>query len=334
MDSSELTPEEIPEPRAALPTDLDDDLFDFPTAEVQPAASDGMSVAKETALAIEASNEILVRKSQSARGPSDGSDLDEDIFSFGELFTDAESTAGDEVIAYYTEEEAEIETPPAPAGEDPSELAPAPVPAPEPAEIQSVAKPRKRARAARATAPKPVPSESGSRTPSPAPPTIAPVSPATSSVENRLVLTLALGFILVNAALIITAWQASESFQSTLDYVRTDLSSALTDMRVQGELHAAGPELGPGLAPETTPAPDANPAGQEPTPLASFQELELALAQEEIENGAYGDARIRLYRLLANVDRLVLDESQLADAEFLIGETYFAQGKSLPEEQP
>lgn len=302
MDAAELNPEEMPEPRAPLPTDLDEDLFEFP----QPETGDGLAVAREAALAIGAPSEILVRAPRSAPGGTEGLDPDEDIFDFHELFTVAESEAGDEVIAYYAEPEAD-EAPPS---------AEAPEPPPEPA--RPVAQAPVHARIS------PSPATVGTGAP---PVASMPTGTSSSPVENRLVLTLALGFILVNAALILTAWQASESFQSTLDYVRTDLTSALTDLRLQNELHAASP------APVLTPVPGPVLVPQAPTPLASFSTLELSLAQELIEAGAHSDARMRLYRLLANADRLVLEEAQIADAEYMIAEAYFAQGESLPEER-
>lgn len=315
MDGEELIPGATPERRAPLPSDPDEDLFEFP-APGSPAggrAPEGMSVAREATLAIEASNEILVRSRGSAPAGAQGFDPDEDIFDFDELFTAAESSAGDEVIAYYAEPEAST----APQGAPESTFEPTrPI-------VRSTSTP------ARSPANAGAPAEaSGGASGIPPGRPVAPIAAGTaaSSVESRLVLTLALGFILVNAALILTAWQASESFQSTLDYVRTDLSSALTDLRVQSELHAAAP------VPAPDPAPDSEP--QAPAPLASFPTLELDLAREETAAGAYSAARMRLYRLLANADRLVLDAADVAEAEYLIAETYFAQGESLPEERP
>ncbi|TDJ65888.1 MAG: hypothetical protein E2O39_17365 [Planctomycetota bacterium] len=286
-----------------MPTEPDEDLFEFPQPGAGEGSRAGLTVAQEVALAIEGSNEILAHAPRPAPGGTEGLDPDEDIFNFHELFTAAESQAGDEVIAHYS--------------------------APEPDGARPAASSGPAAGPTRTVAPAPeAPRSAPARAPVAPPVAALETGGSSGALEHRLVLALALGFILVNAALILTAWQASESFQSTLDYVRTDLSSTLTDLRVQNELHAAAPAITP------APAPAPDPGPQAPTPLGSFSTLELALAQREIEAGAHGAARTRLYRMLANADRLVLEAAELADAEYLIAETYFAQGESLAEGRP
>ena len=157
-----------------------------------------------------------------------------------------------------------------------------------------------------------------------APSTPAAAAPAGEARRDRLVLTLAGGFLLANTALILFAWQANRSFQSSI----VEASRTIAD----GLARSSTPALA-ATSPERIQNPIArpSPATTYPAPaaLGSHAEHTITIARAMLEEGRYIDSRRSLSNLLANSDRLRLGLELIAEAEFLIAESYELQGYSL-----
>lgn len=306
------------EPKAPLPGSPEvEDLFDFSSVEFgarknAPIAAEGaqepeIETETETQVAeveVAASSPVaepvpissgLADVMQPLEDFPEGFDPDEDIFNFGELFTAAESHAGDEIVSsadFFGEHTTSTPDPSLPE-----------------AEVQ----PRATERPVGLSPTNAVPAEWATLTAS-----------APSRTGRAALMLMGLGFLFVNAAMIFFAWRASNSFQSTLTNVRTDIART-----VQAAYSASGPE---GTSSTATTSTTSEP-NQQPSPLESYDDLELGLAQEEMAAKQFALARRRLFRLVANVDRVAISEDTLSKAEFLIADCYFLEGKELGEEQ-
>jgi len=149
--------------------------------------------------------------------------------------------------------------------------------------------------------------------------------------NRRMVISVAAAFLLVNASLIFIAGRLSQSLNSALDGVREDLNRSRPVTQGTG---APVPITQPAdqipatqtgsTSPDLIPAPESS-----PTALTGVAARELELAHKEIEESSFPSARRRLYRLLANRDRLIISADVLAEAEFLVAESYFAEAKRL-----
>ncbi|MFT5048643.1 MAG: hypothetical protein ACI8QZ_000030 [Chlamydiales bacterium] len=148
----------------------------------------------------------------------------------------------------------------------------------------------------------------------------APV--ADTGWNRRMVISIAAAFLLVNASLIFIAGRLSRSLNSALNGVREDLTRSIS-VAQQADGNARTFSTG-GQAPELVPAGTSG-----PTVLTDVASRELELAHKEIEEGEFPEARRRLYRLLANRDRLIITADVLAESEFLVAESYFAEAKRL-----
>ena len=144
--------------------------------------------------------------------------------------------------------------------------------------------------------------------------------------NKRMVIAIAAAFLLVNVSLVVVATQLSSSMHRAIDGVREDLRGSLPsggDVPIQVVL----PQ-------DTVHAGHAGHAGRTAEPPVRKTELidiparELELAHRELERGDFPDARRRLYRLLANRDRLIISSDVLAEAEFLVAESYLLEAKS------
>lgn len=144
--------------------------------------------------------------------------------------------------------------------------------------------------------------------------------------RDRLVLALAGGFLLANTALILFAWQANRSFQANIVEASRTIADGLA--RSSTLAHAA---TAPGRAQTQVASPAPAASYQAPVALGSHAEHTITIAQAMLEGGRYIDARRSLSNLLANSDRLRLDRELIAEAEFLIAESYELQGYSLLE---
>jgi len=299
---------------------LDEDLFDFPpvvfgdpkndvVAEQPPAPLPDEEARAEAAAEVtsspmakveapapapqetEAPAPQAIELEVAAAVPEHSADPDEDLFDFGELFSPMDLAASDDHLS-----KADLfdETVPAITPEvahDPVAVAPAII----------------------AEAPAGVPAHAPAT-----PQRIVAVAAPQSPIRTRVLFGLVGSILLLNAILIMIAWQTSRAFQTTLEGVRADLSSqpAITRPIVI-----------------QAPAPGAVPAGsnaQPAVPLDDYETQELSLARGQLASGQFAEARIRLYQLIANRDRMNLTDNAIADAEYLIAESYFMQAKSLP----
>jgi len=329
----------VPEPRAALPSQGEDgrgdapepdfDLFDFPGIEDSFAG-------EVEALLDERRPATITATGAAERGGSTLSelmsvddaelDLDEDIFGFGELFTATESEAGDDLML---EVAPRIVEEPAPEREEVLETPVAPRPRAKPAPVPSTPARAPRPVADRADRPRPereldlapllvgVAEEASGES-------LLPVEPS-SIFRDNLIEVLAILFLSVNAALLAFALQGGTPSSSPTVDVRADAQEPARTMA-----HVE-PEAAPDAAPDAGTDPLSTPAAvaQEPTPLASYAELELTLAREALAAGEPSAARRRLYRLLANQDRFPVSADLMAASEYLIADSYFEEGLSL-----
>lgn len=149
-------------------------------------------------------------------------------------------------------------------------------------------------------------------------------NPASEPRRDRLVLTLAGGFLLANTALILFAWQANRSFQSSIVEASRTIADGLARSNTSAQAAMA---LQRPPAPVTSPEPVSS--YQAPVALGSHAEHTITIARDMLEAGRYIDARRTLSNLLANSDRLRLGRELVAEAEFLIAESYEQQGYSL-----
>lgn len=324
---------------------LDEDLFDFPPAGVfesvqeRGRAPEGEAPASREEEPSRAEPEpstpaTVAREDAPSDAGTAGSkghapDLDEDIFDFASIF------AGGDVVAGAIEDStAPEDAVPEPVTEREPAAAAAPErPDPEPVTVQK--EPARRAPAARPTpppiAPKPraekVGGEESPRVDPGAPPPSVPVP--TGGVRDKLVMLLAIGFLVVNTALILLAWQANSSFHGTLESVSRGLAEGLS--RSGGQEAQAAPKVEYVPVP-TTGHPPRTP-DEPPSVLGSRAGTTLESARRMIGEGAFLDARKNLYHLLANADLLTLDREVVAEAEFLIAQTYELQGAALLERE-
>ena len=302
---------------------LDEDLFDFPPvafgdpvndADINdPAAPLPNEEAKDDAteevsstpmaevdapeVVADAEPKISAPESESispdAAPTATSGDPDEDLFEFGQLFSPADLAASSEHIAK-------------------ADLFEETVPAAEPE-----ASPEAEAASVDSGSVTYAGTESEVAAPLPIQPVIlaAPASP----IRTRVLFGLIGSVLLLNAVLILMAWQASRAFQSTLEGVRAD-------MLTNGGQTQPTVIQAPTIAQNRTQNPDLQVA----VPLDDYEAQELSIARSELEVGKFSTARVRLFSLLANRDRLNVTEDAIADAEYLIAESYIQQAKSLP----
>lgn len=310
--------DDVPEPPAVVAPqgiDADDadgledpedvDLFDFPEwASVDTiAAAPAASAAPAAPVAPVASAAPAAPSSPDPAGQNFDPDLDQDLFDFSEVF------AGGDIVGEVRETAAEDDfvVPPA--------LTPQTLVEPElPATAQEAFGSAFAAGDARPEA---------GRLPRALPPP-PPVQLEPPPAKGRLIELLAVGFLLVNTALIVFAWRASESFHDTLTQVTQTVADTLTTQQASAQTSKAPVYL-------TYPS-DGNP-DQAPSSLEDLQIQSLRVARDLVEAEQYLDARQRLYLLLANRDLAPLDPAVAAGADFLIAESYERQGTALAENE-
>jgi len=226
-------------------------------------------------------------------------DIDEDLFDFGQLFSPNDLAEAGEHIS-----KADLFDETVPANVEPvveEEVAEAPAAAVStgaatPAEAAAVA------------------------TPSVQPVMVAaPASP----IKTRVLIGLLASVLLLSALLIMIAWQTSRAFQNTLEGVRADLTANGGGRQQPIVIQVPGPN--PAAITETN--------TQAPVPLDDYEAQELSIARSELAAAQYSTARVRLFSLLANRDRLNMSGDAVADAEYLIAESYLMQAKNLPGDE-
>jgi len=381
-----------PAARLAALEQLDEDLFDFPDVE-------GMAELLATSRAAAASGRALTPSATSASNPARGaapaaatravasepaaplpgtrtsapksagaasapprnaSDLDEDLFGFGELFelggapaVEAEAPRLDPRPPVAAKDDTR------PAGAAPrstngAAAAPAAA-APVASESPVTVKPKERK-----------PKETGApaaaaarekQTASPASSDVTPNAHATSAhrgelghasahagapflsfptsidlppARSKLLWVLVGCFLLANGGVFLLTQQQNQSVNQTLVAVTSTLAEA-----VARGTNAAPRERAPYDAPVDS-APGAAAALEPRLDSADFSntnELGLHNARRLIEQGAYAEARRNLYFILANQDRSTpLTPALREDIDYLIALTYYDQGRSIAVE--
>ncbi|MEE8467501.1 MAG: hypothetical protein V3T22_03555 [Planctomycetota bacterium] len=351
-----VVPDPVPAPVAgAAPTPAPDPAPALPTA----GPSAGPSAAVTVAVAVAVAADALAGE----RG------LDDDLFQFPAVFSGALLATPLEDGAHvsvqsdiFVVEEQELEAPTMPVvqaapqphapAQAPAQAAPVPSPVPNPhftPEPQTPPPPPSTPVPA-AAAPRPEPdavepqvTPSGARASEPPdfdpaahyqgyprylPPSDEELARSVLPAGGRSHLTeiLAVGFLVLNVALVLFAYQANASFHDTLTEVTRNIANTLTDNR------ASAQELPPTI---TFPLPPSIQVLGDPLPgeTVALTLQSLTLARRMVEEERYLDARRVLYRLLANRDLALLETSFVAEAEYLIAESYELQGKALAEAQ-
>lgn len=318
-------------PAAGIDLDdpLNEDLFDFPVMAVFQSLQQAGAEVEAQGLVTEAdaTSDILAGSLVTdAPAPAAAAlpaadydrDLDEDIFDFDSIF------AGGDVVATPAAalEPDAFDAPQAPAA--PAQAAPV---AAAPAQPRSGARPEPvRAHAAAD------PDEDDIETFEVPLPSVE--VPGAALGRDKLVMLLAVGFLLVNTALIMLAWQANSSFHGTLRDVSRGIAEGLSN---GGPAQAAGPGANTGNSVSYVPVETTGHAPrvprETPSPIQSSGEQTITSARVMLGSGRFLDARRNLNHLLANADLLTLDRELIAEAEFLIAESYELQGNALLEQR-
>ena len=230
-------------------------------------------------------------------------DLDEDLFQFDELFTEAESGAGDEFLSK-VEMLAEQET------RDVSE-----------SEAMTTASQPHVDEAPLAISTYPAPNVPSTGAPS------AAATPGSifSSHFGRLLVA---GFLIVNAAFVFFAWSASRSFKNAVEEAKAELAQS---RREEPPQLAIGPPPLVETESPTLQAPAPDRIDDWIASLDSPAEITFRIARREIEEGEYSAARRRLNMLLAARDSNGLDAQMAADAEYMIAEAWTLEARDAGE---
>ncbi len=149
---------------------------------------------------------------------------------------------------------------------------------------------------------------------------------------TKVVIAAAAAVLLLEIGLVGAMWQANRSFATALLEVHAERDS---EPRAAAPAGAEPTAVTPGITPAVSPGVE-RPAGvptTTPEAIPAEDELALSLAEEEIRNGKYSDARRRLRRLLATIDRV--DERRrervAAEAAYRIAETYRLEAEAQEE---
>jgi hypothetical protein len=307
---------------------LDADLFDFPEMAVfdtlrEVAEQQVAATAEATPAADEpASSEPGTTETSAATPPPSSPQnvdydpkLDEDIFNFSEIFTGGDvvaNAAGVQQNEEFVVPEAAATGELAPVNTQPA-AANAEKPAPAADELRPVAP-----RASAEEEDELIALANGGLAP-------LTIPVAVEGSRDKLVTMLAVGFLVVNSALILLAWQANSSFHDTLRDVTRGITEGLSEVTNRPAQAAAPVQYVP--VPSTGHQPRS--ADQRSSELHPMPAAAILAARELMGEGRYITARKNLYYLLANRDLIALPTEQVAEAEFLIAETYELQGTAL-----
>ncbi len=312
---------------------MDEDLFEFPAMAVFDDLADTSAQVNEEpapepaqeAAAVAETSEPEISSDPVAGTPgSPGYDakLDEDLFDFAAIFVgegapEASTSSGDNDV--FVVPEAATASGSAPSSpQPPPTAAPSSSPSPSaPAADEPVAAPLGSAAEDELIAL----ADAGHS------PITVPVVAGGS--RDKLVMMLAVGFLLVNTALIVLAWQANSSFHGTLRDVTTGIADGISSATNRPAQAAPSIQYVPVQTTGHTPRSP----GLSPSKLDGLGEQTITSARQMIAEGRYIDARRDLNHLLANHRLLLLNAEIIAEAEFLIAETYELQGNALIEQE-
>ncbi|MCA9000320.1 MAG: hypothetical protein KDB61_00255, partial [Planctomycetes bacterium] len=156
-------------------------------------------------------------------------------------------------------------------------------------------------------------------------------APAPEGKRGHLIEILALCFLVLNTALVLFAWRASDDFRDTLATVTHTVSDAVAEGHNRGQSQATQGSMGVQPDVQNTQVQVETPKDQEPSEIVMLPRATLDLAIERIAQGKYAEARKGLNHLLANQDRTALTAELVVEAEALIAESLFAQAKEIEQ---
>ncbi len=305
---------EAPAPQAAAPT---------PTAEAAPAPKKAAPKKDLTGQADPALDEDLF-DFETRFESSQPLTTEEDAIDLGAMLE--QHAATEELVMEATPEPAPVVSAPSAA---PAAAAQAPAPAPAATSSTPGAKATSPAKQTASTAPVSVPSDVPAAMWTP-----PPVAPAPEGKRGHLIEILALCFLVLNTALVLFAWRASDDFRDTLANVNNTVIDAVSEGHSRGQLqNTTGTQGSVDVTPDVTSAnvePEV-PTIDQPSEFVRLPRVALDLAIERIAEGNFQMARTGLYFLLANQDRTVLNEELIVEAEALIAKTYAAQAEELQQ---
>jgi hypothetical protein len=133
--------------------------------------------------------------------------------------------------------------------------------------------------------------------------------------------------LVVHAAIVFFAWQASSTFRSAVREAREEMSKEKPDAPTQVAQAAAQPAIEPVHEPERDERPATEtqllPALDEWISQAlAPHDISFRIAERDIEEGEFAAARRLLYSLLATQDRLGLPAERVADAQYFIAKAW------------
>lgn len=323
-----------------------EDLFDFPLVGAYasqdldaPSAPEQAAPAEEAVTSAPQAEAAPAPAAEAAPAPKKAAPkkdrtgqadpaLDEDLFDFETRFESSQPLTTEEdaidlgamLEAHAATEEGSADLIPEPAPEAPAPSAAAaagPAPAAQAASATPQAAP-----VARISVPSDIPEAMW------APPAAAP---APEGKRGHLIEILALCFLVLNTALVLFAWRASDDFRDTLANVNNTITDAVSEGHNGGQLQNTKGSMD--VTPDVESAdvqPEVTTIDQ-PSEFVRLPRLSLDLAIERIAKGKFEMARKGLFFLLANQDRTVLNDELVVEAEALIAQAFAAQAKELQQ---
>jgi hypothetical protein len=325
----------------SLGSEENEDLFDFQLVGAYATQSQQAEKATEAtpeAAPVESPVEAHVESpveapvAKTAPVAQDTSDLDEDLFNFKTSFESSQTLTSAEdspdLGAMLEQHEATNPAPVAPAPSSaPNVAAPAPAAAPTAQTAPQDSAPQA-ASASRMSVPSDIPASMWA----------APMAaPALEPKRGRLVEVLALCFLVLNTALVLFAWRASDDFRDTLTVVTATVSDAVADGHTRGQVQNASTaqdtQGSVGVTPDVQAAQvkTADRISDDPSNLVLLPRATLDLAIDRIAQGKFQIARQGLFHLLANQDRTALTEAMVVEAEALIADAFSSEAQEIQE---
>ena len=157
-------------------------------------------------------------------------------------------------------------------------------------------------------------------------------APGPEPKRGRLIEVLALCFLMLNTALVLFAWRASDDFRDTLTVVTATVTDAVAEGHNRGQLlNGDGTQGSMGVTPDVqeTRVETQDQSKDDPSPIVLLPRATLDLAIDRIAQGKFQIARQGLNHMLANRDRTALTDEMVIEAEALIAESFAAEAKEL-----
>jgi len=150
----------------------------------------------------------------------------------------------------------------------------------------------------------------------------APVASEVTGGKWRTLVAALVGLFVLNAGVFFYLYRSSSTFGAGIEGLRTELGDATVRLdRARDEIRERG-----------TPDPRTSPYAVGET-VDALERQAVAVAETEIATGDYGSARRRLYRLLAQSDRMpaALRAELEPRASYLIARSYYVESQTRAE---